>query len=302
MSIERHPWGGEYWSLAFKCGIISAMSTENEPTGYQFKHYKHISLDEYKGVARDIMDLNDPVADGFMRVSDMRGDIVIIQKPQDRVRDYDDIGFVKVAKFLKMPRMDFWGGNHLVQVKKDNDVWYVAVNDQDLADQVSRTDDKRKFDDKYVEAFKEEVNKGLVACLKREKLLNGGKYNTAFLTGYIDLGLHAAGLSVVLSVGAITRDPAVLGVVGSYVVAKLALINGFNNALTWNHTEKSPFSIRRRHSSEILSSSIGIDYDEPFVKHSLPEFLLPTAPVDRLARGMLYIGKHGDKLIEHVDR
>lgn len=278
------------------------MSLENEPKGYQFKHHMHISFDEYRGVARDIMELNDPVADGFMRVSDMRGDVVIVQKPQERVRDYDDIGFVKVAKFLKMPRMDFWGGNHLVQVKKDNDVWYVAVNDQDLADQVSRTDDKRKFDDKFVEAFRGEVNRGLVACLKREKLLNSGKYNVAFLTGHIDLGANAVLLSLALSLGVITKDPAVLTIATTYVLAQSGLINLLNNSLNWSHTENNPLNKYLSAAPSNLPSSKGVSYDEPFVKHSLPEYLLPTVPVDRLARGMLYIGKHGDKLIEHVDR
>lgn len=109
------------------------MLNEQEPKEYKFKHPRRISIDSYNGVAGGgIMELNNPIADGFMRVSDMRSDVVIMKKPQDRIRDYDDIGFVKVA----------------------DDVWYIAVNDQDLADKVARqAGDDRKFDERFVDAF-----------------------------------------------------------------------------------------------------------------------------------------------------
>jgi hypothetical protein len=86
---------------------------EEVPNSYRNKHQFGIHLDTYNGIASDVMELNAPVADRFMQVSDMRGDIVVIRKPQDRVLDYDDVGFVRVAKFLKMPRLDFWKGNNL---------------------------------------------------------------------------------------------------------------------------------------------------------------------------------------------
>lgn len=57
------------------------MAIEIEPSQYKNRHYKAIHLDTYRGVARDLMHLNNPVADGFMRVSDMRDDAV----PLDRL-------------------------------------------------------------------------------------------------------------------------------------------------------------------------------------------------------------------------
>lgn len=162
--------------------------SKNEPRGYKFKHGKRISLDSYRGVTHDLMQLNDPVADGFMRVSDMRNDIVVIQKPQDRVRDYDEIGFVRVAKFLKKPRMEFWHGDGMVETKREDGVWLVAINDQELADRVARSNDgMKKFDNMFVDAFCGEVTRGLIDCLRRERLLNSGKYNLAVYASYKSL-------------------------------------------------------------------------------------------------------------------
>src|SRR3989344_3485850 len=120
------------------------MVGEREPQDYQFKHHRRVSLDEYRGAARDLMELNDPVADGFMQTADMRGDIVIVQKPQDRVIDYDHIGSVRVAKSVGMPRLDMWNRNDMVQTIKENDTWYIAVNDQELAQRLARSGDGKR--------------------------------------------------------------------------------------------------------------------------------------------------------------
>lgn len=159
-----------------------------EPKGYEFKHAHRISLDGYRGVGHDLMHLNDPVADGFMRVSDMRSDIVVTQKPQDRALDYDEIGFVRVGKFLNLPRMELWHGDGIVDIKKEDDIWLVAINDQALANKVARSNDgRRKFDDLFIEDFRDALIRGSIQCLKNEKILNNGRYNLSTLTSYVYL-------------------------------------------------------------------------------------------------------------------
>lgn len=164
---------------------------EREPQDYKFKHNKQISLEQYRGIASDIMELNNPITDGFMETSDMRGDIVIVQKPNQRVMDYDGVGNVRVTKNLQMPRLDLRKGNNASETERDDDgVWFIAVNDQALADEVARDrnlagNGKNNFDERFVVAFRAEVNKGLKTCLKREKLLNSGNYNYSFIVAYL---------------------------------------------------------------------------------------------------------------------
>lgn len=275
---------------------------DQEPQGYKFKHAKRIFLDGYHGVAKDLMQLNDPIADGFMRVSDMRDDIVVIQKPQDRVRDYDEIGFVKVAKFLKMPRMEFWHGDGMVETKREDGVWLVAINDQELADRVARSNDgKKKFDDMYVEAFRGEVTRGLTDCLKREKLLNSGKYNLAVYASYKSLLLFDLFLIPVVVAAKVAGgdNPVDIALRTSELYA---ILNGGYNVL--NLISSGLREVRDRMVSRIgLSEIPGHEFpmprfNEPFVKHSLPEVVIsPAVPLDRLVRGALYLHKHGDRII-----
>ncbi|MBI4035741.1 hypothetical protein HY383_02240 [Candidatus Daviesbacteria bacterium] len=276
---------------------------DREPQGYKFKHAKQISLDGYHGVAKDLMQLNDPIADGFMRVSDMRDDIVIIQKPQDRVRDYDEIGFVRVAKFLKMPRMEFWHGDGMVETKREDGVWLVAINDQELADRVARSNDgKRKFDDMYVEAFRGEVSRGLTSCLKREKLLNSGKYNLAVYASYKSLLLFDLFLiPVIVGAKVVSGDSPVdiaLRTSELYVI----LNGGYNilNLLSSGMREARDRIVGRIGLPEVPGYELPMPrFNEPFVKHSLLEVIAaPTVPLDRLVRGLNYLSMHGQDLIK----
>lgn len=272
-----------------------------EPKSYKFKHAQRMSLDGYKGVANDLMELNDPVADGFMRVSDMRNDVVIIQKLQDRVRDYDEVGFVRVAKFLKMPRLDFWHTDGLIETRREDGVWLVAVNDQELADKVARSNDgKKKFDDLFVEAFRGEISRGLANCLKREKLLNGGKYNLGFFMSYQALMVYDLFTIPTIAVAKIASGDGVLDTtlrVSEIYVAFNAAYNVINLAGAGLRFARDAM-MRKMDMPEIPGHEYPLPrFDEPFIKHSLPEIIAPTIPLDRLIRGSLYLHRHGNKII-----
>lgn len=266
--------------------------------GYKNKHPRAIHLDTYNGVACDLMELNEPVADGFMRVSDMRGDVVILRKPQDRVRDYDEIGFVRVAKLLKLPRLDFWkNSNGLVQTRREGDVWYVAVNDQDLADKVARMDgDTRKFDDRFVEAFRDEVKHGLVSCLRREKLLNSGQYNFGFLVAYHGLlGYDLLCGASFLAIAVLDRNISVAANAIAIAASSNTLWNTFNLfQVGMTYVNKRLFGPQN------FARSFDPNFNDPFIRHSLPELVMPPVPIDRIMRGNMYLDKHGDKLITHT--
>ncbi|MBI2338451.1 hypothetical protein HYU95_04690 [Candidatus Daviesbacteria bacterium] len=272
------------------------MQKTEQDSGYQNKHFKSIHLDTYRGIASDIMELNRPVADGFMKTSDMRGDVVIMQKPQDRVWDYDEIGFVRVAKLLKLPRLNFWrNGTGFIQTKKSEGVWYIAINDQELANKVVRAEDNsRKFDERFVDAFKEEVKRGLVTCLKREKLLNGGQYNFAFLVGYHGLISYnlVAGPSILAAAFISGEASLVASALAFSSIANAASngINLFGAGLT--HVEQRLFG-------DVFKGNTP-DFNDPFVKHSLFELIMPPVPIDRLILGLRYLNKHSHELIKTI--
>ena len=274
--------------------------TEREPQGHQFKHNRQVHLDEYRGIARDIMELNDPIADGFMQTSDMREDVVIVQKPRQRVMDYDQVGYVRVAKFLQMPRLDLWRGNSVTEIgKKDGGVWYIAINDQELADQVARVGNRdKKFDERFTDAFRTEVNKGLKACLKREKLLNSGNYNLSFLIAYhgtlsYDLVLFPSLLVAKIVAGDNPTEALALS------AGTIAIINSIWNVV--NLAGAGMSYVEGKLFGPSSFRSYRSNFNEPFVKHSLPELVMPPVPIDRLFRGISYLNKHGDRIITPIN-
>ncbi|MFA5933272.1 MAG: hypothetical protein WCV81_03350 [Microgenomates group bacterium] len=275
---------------------------DNEPEEYEFRHKQRIYLDGYQGVAKGLMQLNDPVADGFMRVADMRGNIQIIQKPQDRVRDYEDVGFVRIGKFLKMPRLDFWHGDGLVETKKEEGNWFIAINDEDLADKVARTNDgTQKFDDLYLEAFNKEVKRGLTTCLKREKLLNSGNYNLGLVIGYnafIDIAVLLPGVAVAqITTGENPLYTAlILSGLYTFWTGAHNAINLFGAGL---HIAEDKIFAPHQPKGFPKYKSLLPNFQDPFTKHSILDMVLgPNVPVDRLFRGLRYLDKHGNQLIE----
>lgn len=269
---------------------------EGQPSDYQFKHNKRIYLDSYNGVASDLMELNDVIADGFMRLSDLRSDVVITQKPHARVVDYDQVGFVRVAKVLSLPRLDFWKRDGLRHTRKDGDVVYIAIDDQKLADEVARADNTGRFDDAFIERFRQEVEDGLRGYLKKEKLLNGGKYNYGFALGYLgflsyNLVMGPGLLAAQIASGA---DPA-LSIVRS--VGIVAVANTTCNTLNLFGAGMSYLRNKYIGPTRFYQSPMP-DYNDPFIKHSVWELPMPPVPVDRLIRGLQYLDKHGEKLIE----
>lgn len=281
------------------------MKDRGEPQSYQFRHPKRISLDNYRGIASDIMTLNDPVADGFMRVSDIRADVVVTKKPQERIRDYEDLGTVRISKMLKLPRLDAWKKTGQREVRREDDAWVVAIDDQTIADEVIRSSNKREFDASFVKRFQREVNKGLKDCLKNEKLLDGGKYNLFFLSNYsLFLCFDAMVIPAYFSSALSSPDTNL-----AFLLVKTIVLYGSahatSNSLPWIviGMDKIHELARKIQEQELGPSPYNFQYpdvnsQEPFIRHSLPEFIMPPVPVDRLLRGIVYLKKHGDKLIQ----
>lgn len=279
--------------------------SEQEPKEYQPKHKTQISLDQYHGVGQGAMRINNPIADGFMKTADIRGDIVIIKKPEDRTRNYEEIGTVRVAKLLRLPRITAWRGRGITQTQKIDNTWYIAIDDQKLSDKAARTNDGgKKFIDLYADAFGQEVTKGIKTVLRQEKLLNSGDYNLTFFTNYWQvfteelLLLPIAGLDTLLH----SSDPAQFALGIAKVAALYATVNTAFNVI--NLLGVGTRTLIERFPKTKDTKVFGMElprYEEPFIGHSVPELLMPLVPVDRLARGLIYLNKNGNDLIKQVD-
>lgn len=279
------------------------------PVEYQFRHKTHISMDEYKGVGSNFMELSDRVADGFMRVSDMRADIAIVKKSEERALDYEEIGNVRVGKFLRLPRMGEFKGDKTVQVKKEGDVWLVAVDDQELSRNVTRSmDGTKKFQDVFTTAFQKEVERGMKDCLKKEKLLNSGNYNFILFSGYWLSAINNSALAGGAIYELLNRNMDLQEALKYLAVT--AATDSVLNLMNWIFIgiEKSEELIFKRgtHSSEVNRISFlspldfmskKLNWNDPFVRHSF-DLIMPPVPVDRLIRGNAYLFEHGDKLIK----
>lgn len=264
----------------------------------QTKHPFRIHLDTYHGVASNLMELNEPIADRFMQVVDMRGDVVIVQKPQERVRNYDDIGFIRVAKLLKMPRLDRWSdGDGILQTKKEDGIWYIAINDQDLAERIAREPgNNRRFDDRFIVAFQAETTRGLAACLRREKILNGGNYNFGFLANYHTLLAWDLPYSLYfLTKSVMTADPEL----AARTVVAVMLFNVSGNVLNLFGAGMNWIDEKKLSRPNIpFKPGLVPQFNDPFVKHHWADLIMPPVPLDRLIRGSCYLHHHGKELIK----
>jgi hypothetical protein len=273
--------------------------TESEPKEYKFTHKTHVSLDEYKGVAHDMMELNHSVMDGFMRVSDMRKDIVIIQKHQDRSTNYDQVGNVRTGKLLQASQIINLKENKTTQVKMESDAWQIVIDDQELAQSSARSNDSsKKFNDIFIANFQNEIKNGMESCLMKEKLLNGGEYDYSFLFGYLGLFADGLALGTVMS-DALKRNLDFTSIVG--LTLGIGAINVTINLLKL-------IVIQLSNDVDIKNFPMNIgpinlfhaDWNEPFTRHSLAEYLIPPVPLDRLIRGNIYLDKNRLKLVNKV--
>lgn len=271
---------------------------ERDPQGeYTFKHSTRISLDGYNGVCSGLMELNDPVADGFMRVSDMRGEIVIIKKSHAAVSDYDQVGNVRVGKFLQIPRFGQTENNDIIRVRKEGNTYLLAVDDQSLSEQVIRENDgNNKFDDAFIDQFKVEINRGLGQILRREKLLNGGKFNIGVLSSYYGITFYDCLIPLVLLANDVPNESPE-NFARALVIASAgnSVINTVNVVLVVRG--KIVNSLRKDRNRPRLPDGLTPDWEEPFIKHSIPEIISPPVPIDRLIRGSFYLSRKGRKII-----
>lgn len=273
------------------------MTKETGPQDYQFKHAQRISMNSYNGIASGRMQLHDPTADGFMRVADMRRDIVVGQKSQSKIYDYDQLGSIRVAKILEIPRIGRGEGG-VLRTHKEDDTWFIEIDDQRLWKEVS--DEKGNLEqreDQFIDRFRSEVLNGVRKSLVEEKLFNAGVWSPATKIGVVSLLLSYPTpaiyelSSIVLGTHTLELDVASI----AYIITSHAIFN----MISW-FTAIINEKFDRKLDRPTDWFRISPRYQEPWVKHKFPEFLMPPVPIDRLTRGAVYLKSHGHKLIESV--
>lgn len=268
------------------------MEKETGPQDYQFKHTQRISMNSYAGIASDRMELNDPTADGFMRVADMRRDIVVEQKGQSRTYSYDQVGPTRVAKILEIPRIGR-GESGVLHTFKENDTWVIEIDDQKLWREVGEGKEAfQQREDQFTDRFRSEVLNGVSKSLVEEKLFNAGIYSLAKTIGAVSLlvsyPMPAMAELATIVVGKHTLE---LDLKSMTYIATAHLVL---NMLSWC---SAILNEKQGRLSDYLGIGTLPQYQEPWVRHKFPEFLMPPIPVDRLLRGVVYLKSHGNDLI-----
>lgn len=240
------------------------------------------------------MELNPEHASRFMETAYIRRDVFVTKGVENRIHDYDQVGNVRVGKFLKMPTFGKTETrrNDVTTVEKDTDSWNINIADQTLADRVvRRTSTDKSFDDAYTSAFSEEVQGGLRTILKQEKLLNSGEFNISFLASW---GLSAFMLDAfvaflnLLSSASSPEDFSKTLVVGAGVLpAGNAIFNGVKlyRAIVDEMDKKSGYYLHSTRFPLINLPSM----DEPFTRRKLKDVPMPPVPLDRLIKGNVYL-------------
>ncbi len=268
------------------------MTEQNNQPEYEFRHKQRVVLN-YNGVASEHMQIDNRTADKFMQVSDMRSNVVIEKKIEQRVQDYDEIGNVRVGKFLQLPKLGEWTGKGITQTKNEDNTYHVAIDDQELARVVARTNDGdgRQFNDLFTAAFNKEVNRGLRSCLINEKILNRSQFSLAY--AYSIMNTVAWNLSIgpgwVGSELIMNQDPSSRAEDMLIAATFIALMNLKNQVINLGHAAIDSIPVFKSLPNHKLGRT---DYNDPIVRHSIPEYIMPGIPLDRLARGAFYLANH----------
>lgn len=274
---------------------------EQGPKEYEYKHNTVVTLAEYKGVGRDLIRINEPVTDGFMQTTDMRSDIVIVQKDPDalNVQEVD-----RLRRVLNKKPRKVWQNDQTTEVRHDHqtDTWYLGINDTKLAEKIKLGSTKITFDEQYTTAFQSEIAKGLRSILKREKLLNSGKFNDTFLMSYggMNLSFFAftfAETAILFSAKSLP-EVAIGTIAGSLLFVNLSIFtnlvtNSANSGYAWLRN-KDIF----RYSEKYTRSYEKISLNDPFIKHKAVEYLFPPVPIDKLVSGIVYLNRNQNNLLK----
>lgn len=269
-------------------------------TGQERKnsHPHHIEL-LYKGIGDDLMAVNSATADGFMKAGDMRYDIIVTQRRSDRVVEYDQLGNVRIGRRLEIPRKN--NEEKLVVVTKADNTWNISINDQLLADEVLREEKKdKKFDEAFVNRFEENVVDGLKNVLFREKIMNGdninltvvlNSLNTIFINGmylpaFLGYEMVNDATKIPLGITLIAAFNALHNITNSFVIIENQL-----------HYKLQEWIFGRTVPSNLDKLTTN-NFNDPSIKSTFLDYMMPPTPVDRVIRGRRYLNNHKDEILE----
>jgi hypothetical protein len=260
----------------------------------QQKEGRHrIILDTYTGVESAHLQLNKPVSNAFMSVTDMRADIFITNRKQRRQHNIEELGDTLIGKSFFVPSLSLRKTKY-TETLREGDQWIIAVDDQQLVQDISsKKTTAAEKQNAFIKEFKHEVHKGLHRVLVAEKLGNSGEFSYAFVWNYFNLLMTDVALIPALAnQGIDAGDPqGAASICLQFFFLTNMLVNGANNLMADN--PEIPSYIGKAKRPRLY---------EPFVRLNKAEVFLPPVPVDRLVRGSLYLRKHKDELIQTADR
>lgn len=217
----------------------------------------------------------------------------ISTRPRISLRTYQGIGhdFIELSAskadgFMRVA--DMRADISIVSTKKpkpspslDGRSWSVPVNDEKLMEKAfSGRKDGQSVEEVFHRLFRKQVLNGIDDCLGQEKTSNVGGDKMTTYVSYMALAGCDLWLPYNGVIGAMKHGNGLE--IAAAVIAMMAIFNAGVNMV-----------------NEISAVHGGASNpDQPFVRHSLMEKVLPPVPLDRFVRGQLYLVMHGKSMFQ----
>lgn len=239
------------------------------------------------GILSDTASLNRGIAEQFMRVSDLRRDIVIIDSDKKPERSTVAVGSDVLAWRSIVPLGELtkivFRPQKFHQVELVEDQYQILIHDQIIDDDLRKScQDRQDYEIRFLARLNSSVKGGMAEALLWEKV--------GFRDQYPNWMLYIGGAPSFASFLALGEFKAATIILGFIVICGHLVCSAFSN---------SRFQLYKRLSGRFREFIPGFQLDlPPYINpRGWKEAILPTVPVDKWIKGRRLLAKHGDELI-----
>lgn len=233
-------------------------------------------VNNFSGYGANLVRLDPEIADQFMQVADMKGDVVLTDRLPTNVR--------------------LSSGHPAALIKSGLD-WHINI--QGSVDKAMSKKLTGESPDVVAAGISKDLSFGLSKALFREKFLNSDKYSMAFWFNYwAFLAFEAGSLPKYIYEFAHSEDPTL---VVAKAVKAWAIVNIVGHSSNLFLTRRLTRDLEGVDLPNHPMLNLINDPREPFLRRSVPEMVLaPLVPVDKFAQGALHLALNRKKFIQPV--
>ncbi len=253
---------------------------------------------EYRGKRCGDLDFDTELARRFVDTADIRHPIKIVQQK---------LALPQNTRYGVSPTHQqtgtSMGEDRFSTLNFDHGQWIVTINGG-LLEQISTRSSEQNASGAFVRRLNREISGALASVVLREKLLNAGHYTLpllmAYATTFVNL-TYAVKAGEKLTAGYTEPYSTVIGALATYCLIN-SIFNGSDYLIVkvnqGGHIDEEtldslPNPLLRAAGKLIFSSN-----RDAYVKRTIPEIILvPSVAVDRIARGMAFLGVYGRNFV-----